>query len=55
MPDYQEICDFFYKVRNNLLEDEADNEQASNNNFTEEFQQGNSQNDATPEYGFSEY
>lgn len=22
MPDYQEICDFFYKVRNNLLEED---------------------------------
>ena len=22
MPDYKEICDFFYKVKHNLLEDE---------------------------------
>jgi hypothetical protein len=24
MPDYQEICEFFYKVKNNLLEDEIE-------------------------------
>jgi len=35
MPDYAEICEFFYKVRNNLLEEE--NDQNSNNNFTEDY------------------
>jgi hypothetical protein len=24
MPNYQDICEFFYKLKNNLLEDEID-------------------------------
>ncbi len=52
MPDYQEICEFFYKVRNNLLEEEV--EQNSENNFTEEYTQHNNINtENATEYGYS--
>lgn len=33
MPDYKEICDFFYKMKHNLLEEEED---GSFNDFSEE-------------------
>lgn len=52
MPDYQEICEFFYKVRNNLLEEEP--EQNSENNFTEEYTQNNNiHTENATEYGYS--
>lgn len=41
MPNYQDICDFFYKLKNNLLEEETyqEGDQDSRNNFTEDFNQ----------------
>lgn len=34
MPDYQEICDFFYKMKHGLLEEEE--EDGSFNDFSED-------------------
>lgn len=58
MPNYQDICEFFYKLKNNLLEDEIDQDglQGSQNDFTEDFNhQDNIQEGQQTDQYYSDY